>query len=322
MLNDEDKKNWRPTASLQNLQKRAAILAKIRHFFAERSILEVETPLLCQFGVTDPYIQSFAVPAQDGVRYLQTSPEYAMKRLLAADSGSIYQICKAFRVEENGQWHNSEFSILEWYRIDFNHHDLMQEVAEFLKSVLDFRPAKYFRYAELFQRYLSLDIFTISDNQLREKIHSLGWLQTPLEKLDRDTCLQLLMTHAIEPHLGQEQPAFVYDFPASQAALARINLSTPPVAERFELYIQGLEIANGFHELKNAEEQKHRFLQNQNVRRKDQTPVLDIDTYFIAALKHGLPDCAGVALGLDRLMMLAGKTDHIQNVLAFSWERS
>lgn len=320
---NKSKTTWEPSASIANLKLRAKILSRIREFFAERSILEVETPLLCQYGVTDPYIQSFQVKTEESeMRYLQTSPEYAMKRLLAAGCGSIYQIGKAFRIEENGQQHNSEFSILEWYRIDFDHHDLMNEIEDFLKFVLGFSTTQRFRYTELFQRYLSIDIETISLIDLQERIRIAGWLQCPSEGLDRNTCLQVLMSHAIEQHLGYEEPMFIYDFPASQAALSRLNPNNPAVAERFELHIAGVEIANGFHELKDATEQKQRFLHNQAMRQANNDLVPAIDTYLLAALEHGLPNCAGVALGIDRLMMIAAKTANIQDILSFSWDRS
>lgn len=313
--------SWKPTASIASLKLRAEILKKIRHFFAERNILEVETPLLCHHGVTDPYIQSLMVKTEESQsRYLQTSPEYAMKRLLSAGSGSIYQICKAFRDEEIGLMHNPEFSILEWYRIGFDHHNLMNEMAEFLKAILNYSTTQRFTYAQLFKQYLAFDVEKISIQDLQKYIDQAGWLQKDCTTLDRDTCLQILMSYAIEPRLGIEHPTFVYDFPASQAALARINPQNPQYAERFELYIEGVEIANGFHELQNADEQRQRFLHNQLIRQNNKSNIPAIDNFFLAALEHGLPDCAGVALGIDRLMMIAAKSKNIKEVLSFNWE--
>lgn len=315
--------DWQPNASLANLRLRAEILQKIRQFFADRAVLEVDTATLGQYTITDQHISSLTVHTpRDGVYYLQTSPEYAMKRLLAAGSGCIYQICKAFRADETGHRHNPEFTMLEWYRLGFDHHQLMDEVDALLKVILKTPIAQRMAYATLFERYLNLDIHNCQDDVLRERIQQAGWMNAPGEQLDRDTCLQLLMSHAIEPHLGVDAPLFVYDFPSTQAALARLSKKNPPVAERFELYIQGIEIANGFHELADVVEQKNRFLKDQQRREKRGETIPLIDPRFLAALQHGLPHCSGVALGIDRLIMLAADASRIQEVIAFSWERS
>jgi len=315
--------DWQPNAPLINLRLRASVLARIRQFFADREVMEVETPALSQFTVTDRHIASLTVVTpNDGHYYLQTSPEYAMKRLLAAGSGCIYQICKAFRANEEGQRHNPEFTMLEWYRIGFDHHRLMNEIDDFLQHVLKMPPTQRMSYAQLFQHYLHLDIFYSPDEVLRNCIQQAGWMNAPVERLDRDTCLQLLMSHAIEPQLGFDAPLFVYDFPSSQAALARLSHTQPCVAERFELYIQGIEIANGFHELTDADEQKQRFLRDQVKRREHNQPIPNIDPRFLAALENGLPDCAGVALGIDRLIMLAAQARHIDEIISFNWRRS
>ncbi len=317
-----DSKDWRPNATLANLKLRAKILGQIRRFFAERQVMEVETPALGRFTITDRHIISLAVPTPgDGHYYLQTSPEYAMKRLLAAGSGCIYQICKAFRAAEKGSRHNPEFTMLEWYRLGFNHQQLMDEIDTLLRTILNTPPAQRVTYNELFQLHFNLNIHTSTDHQLRQHIHLAGWMKET-GQLDRDTCLQLMMSHGIEPHLGFEAPLFVYDFPASQAALARLSKTQPPVAERFELYIQGYEVANGFHELTDPVEQEQRFLQDQHQRRQSGEAVLPMDPRLLSALQHGLPDCAGVALGIDRLMLLAASAGHIEEVLAFAWDRS
>ncbi len=315
--------DWLPNAPLSNLRLRAKILAQIRQFFSDRQVMEVETPVLGQFTITDRHIGSLSVPTPDGRDYyLQTSPEYAMKRLLAAGCGCIYQICKAFRAAENGQKHNPEFTMLEWYRVGFNHHQLMNEINSLLQTILKTPPAKSITYAKLFDQYLKINIFSCTENELRSHIKNQGWMDLGVNELDHDSCLQLLMSHAIEPNLGFDAPLFVYDFPTTQAALARLSNTDPQVAERFELYIQGIEIANGFHELTDSNEQEQRFLNDQQQRQQRGEAVPVVDSRFLAALKHGLPDCAGVALGVDRLVMLAAQAKHIDEVIAFSWARS
>ena len=287
---------------------RARLYQAIRQFFAERNVLEVETPLLCEYTVTDPHIHSFSVPVGNKHYYLQTSPEYAMKRLLANGSGSIYQITKSFRQGEAGKKHHPEFSMLEWYRVGFNHHDLMDELDALLQATINAKPAEKITYRDLFLKYANVDPF--SDNNF-QAIFSDNNINATVDA-DKDTCLDILLSHCIEPHLGFEKPLFVHDFPASQAALAKMNKG---VAERFELYINGLEIANGFHELTDASEQEKRFQENQAMRRAQHKFVPDIDVDLIKALKKGLPDCAGVAVGLDRLLMVLAQVNEIRAVL-------
>jgi len=319
-------KQWQPSACLAILQQRAAILRTIREFFAIRGVMEVETPLMCHTSVTDPFIQSipayFQAPHQTvpTCYYLQTSPEYAMKRLLAAGSGPIYQITKAFRQGEVGQYHNPEFTMMEWYRPGFDHHALMDEMDALLQLILKKPAAERKSYAELFQSHLQLDPHHAALAELKAcaEHHELS---VAMDIYDRDTWLNLLMTHVIEPRIGLEKPLFVYDFPASQAALARIQASNPPVASRFEVYFRGLELANGFHELQDAKEQRLRFEKNNQERIAQGLPTLALDHYFLAALEHGLPDCAGVALGIDRLVMLATHSESIQEVLSFDFAR-
>jgi lysyl-tRNA synthetase class 2 len=324
LKNKEIRENipWQPSASREMLTIRATLLQKIREFFAARHILEVETPLLCSASVTDPYIQSISVLAHDHppYYYLQTSPEYAMKRLLAAGSGPIYQISKAFRRGEVGHIHNPEFSMLEWYRLDYDHHDLMNEMDAFLQAAIQALPAERKTYAELFQHFLNIDphFATIADLAACAAQQHISLAST---NFDRDGWLDILLTHCIEPQLGTERPFFIYDFPASQAALARIVSGHPPTASRFEVYYKGMELANGFHELQNATEQRRRFEKNCAAREKLNLAAIPIDEYFLHALSHGLPNCAGVALGIDRLLFAATAAKHIREVISFDWER-
>ena len=305
--------NWQPSAAISELQNRATTINGIRAFFAERNVLEVETPLMCRTSVTDPFIESIpahyqAHPEQKPQQcYLQTSPEYAMKRLLAAGSGSIFQICKAFRQGEIGHHHNPEFTMLEWYRTDFNHLQLMDEVDALLQRLLQTSPADKISYQSLFQTKLGINIHEATLKTLQQCAVAHG-INVQEEITDCDTWLTLLLTHCIEPELGMDRPCFIYNFPASQAALARINHGTPPTAARFEVYYQGMELANGFHELQSADEQRERFEKNNLAREALKLKTMPIDQLFLSGLAAGLPDCSGVALGVDRLVMLASHT--------------
>lgn len=316
--------SWQPAADLDMLRNRAALLQRVRDFFAERQVLEVETPLLCSAGVTDPAIEPLTVERGSSLsapRYLQTSPEYAMKRLLAADIGPIYQLARAFRDGEAGQRHNPEFTLLEWYRPGFDQHQLMREVAELVLSCVGDKPVQYVAYRELFLAELGLDPLTASlaDLQLRARQE----LDVGAMSGDRDMWLDLLMSHLVEPRLATRGLCFVYDYPASQAALSRIvEQDGQLLGQRFELYADGLELANGYFELTDPAEQRRRFLAD-NVRRRDQGQVeRPVDEYLIAALQAGMPQCSGVALGFDRLLMLASGSEDIRQVLAFDWARS
>ena len=319
--------HWQPTAPLPHLRLRADILQQIRHFFKIRQVLEVETPLMCHTSVTDPFIQSIPAlfqshPNHDPTPYyLQTSPEFAMKRLLAAGSGSIFQLCKAFRQGEVGHLHNPEFTLLEWYRLGFSHHDLMNEMDELLQLILHTEKADRITYADLFRTHLQIDAHQASLAALSTCANQ-RQIAVASTITDRDTWLNLLMTHCIEPVLGQDRPCFIYDFPASQAALAKLLPGDPRLAARFEVYVKGIELANGFHELQDALEQRRRFEQNQHMRQEMGLPDIPIDQPFLAALAHGLPDCAGVALGIDRLIMLATGSEQISQVLSFDFSNS
>lgn len=308
---------WQPSISLEALHARATLLHRIRQFFADRKVLEVQTPLLAQASVTDPHIQSISAvvktDSKESVMYLQTSPEYAMKRLLAAGSGSIYQISKTFRQGDLGQRHQPEFTLLEWYRVGFDHHDLMDEMDALLQCILQTQAAERLTYANAFVAQIALNPHVASDDDLinyaKQHINFNGELP------NRNAWLDLLFTHCIEPHLGHDRPVFLYDFPISLAALAKIRAENPPVASRFEVYFKGIELANGFHELQDAAEQRVRFEKDLIYRQQQNLPPIPIDELFLAALHHGLPDCAGVALGVDRLMMLVLNQKAIKDVM-------
>jgi len=312
------------------LRLRARLLTQIRAFFAARDVLEVDTPALSRAAVTDPQLHSFAVryngpgEANGQTHYLHTSPEFPMKRLLAAGSGDIYQLAKVFRDKEAGRHHNPEFTLLEWYRIGFNQHQLMDEVATLVTELLGSRLSKkteYLSYREVFQDYLQLDPHQATVEQLIACAEQQGLAKPPgMPPDESDPWLHLLLSHCIEPQLGRAQLTFIYDYPASQAALARIRPGNPPVAERFELYVNGIELANGFYELNDAGEQRRRFDDDNAHRQKERLAPMPIDERLLDALADGLPDCAGVALGFERLLMLAAGKSSLQDVLAFPFE--
>jgi lysyl-tRNA synthetase class 2 len=313
---------------------RARLLANLRAFFASRDVLEVETPLLSQAATTDPNIHSmqssYVGPgaAQGLPLYLHTSPEFAMKRLLAAGSGPIYQVCKVFRQGEMGRLHNPEFTMVEWYRPGYSYHDLMDEVeqlaTDLLADYLQLQNSERLTYGEAFRRYAGgIDAYNATPGELLACLRQFEIIQIPASiQQDRDALLDLLLTHIVEPKLGQQRLTFIYDYPPSQAALARIRAGSPPVAERFELYLQGMELANGFHELIESAEQLNRFEQDLVRRSQNGSPQVPIDQRFLAALEYGLPDCSGVALGFDRLCMVALGVDKIDEVLSFSLPRA
>jgi lysyl-tRNA synthetase class 2 len=323
------KMNWQPSADIQQLRQRAKILQDIRQFFVERGLLEVETPALSQAGVTDIHLHCFKTnfvgPQISTVKsanlsvplYLQTSPEFHMKRLLSAGSGSIFQISKSFRNEESGRFHNPEFTLLEWYRVAFDHFLLMDEMDQLLQLILNCKSARRCSYQQAFIEVLNVDPLAASIAELKQSGVHLNLGEVLSEEVDRDTILQLLFCIAIEPVIAEQQPCFIYNFPASQAALARISPLDSRVAERFEVYFQGIELANGFHELNDAQEQLIRFKEDNRLRSLKGLEQMPIDNNFIASLKM-LPDCAGVALGIDRLVMLATGQAHIDSVISFS----
>lgn len=319
---------WQPSASIESLKARAHIIKSIRDFFFKRDVLEVETPSLCQASVTDIHLVSFNTHfvgpgfATGLPLYLQTSPEFAMKRLLAAGSGAIYQISKAFRNEEAGRHHNPEFTMLEWYRPGFNATDLMDEIDALMKAVLHCEHAERISYRKAFLTYLKCDPLSADLTELRSLAIAQGFEHIAAKETDKDTLLQLLFCMCIEPQIGQDKPCFVYHFPASQAALAKLNPNDNRIAERFELYYQGVELANGFDELTDVKEQRQRFTEDNEKRKQLGLDEVTIDERFLAAIESGLPQCSGVALGIDRLIMIALKARSIKEVLAFDVERA
>ncbi len=317
-----------PTASLKHLRLRARVLEQIRAFFKARDVLEVDTPILALAPVTDPHIQALKTRislfgAQDF--YLQTSPEYYLKRLLAAYPISVYQLGKVFRDDECGRHHAPEFTMLEWYRLGLDDHALMEEMQalfQLLWSALHDAPLSFEKlsYKQAFVRYLAINPHQVSLTALqalvREKVGEIPHLSTP----DRDTCLQLLMSMVIEPALAHlPGPVFIYDFPATQAALAQLRQDAEgdAVAGRFEVYWRGLELANGYHELSDATLQAQRFESDLAKRQALNLPAVPIDQKLLAALQSGLPACAGVALGFERLLMILSGATHIEAVSAF-----
>ncbi len=318
--------NWQPSASLKTLAARADLLATLRQFFTARHVLEVETPLLAKYSVTDPYMDVLMAdnPVGEKHRYfLQTSPEYAMKRLLAAGSGPIYQISKAFRKGEAGGRHNPEFTMLEWYRPGFDHYQLMDEVEALVSQVLN--TEKVFErvtYRELFLNTFSVDPHTSDCEAIRAIANQ--HLDVQMNSEQKDDWLNLLLAEIIEPTLGIEMPVFIMNYPASQSALAKLEVDKNgiEVAQRFELYFQGVELANGYFELTDAEEQKKRFEKDHQIRQVLSAPGVKADQFLLAAMEQGLPSCAGVALGVDRLLMLSQGLASITEAISFSIDRA
>jgi lysyl-tRNA synthetase class 2 len=299
---------------LRALKARADVLATLRAFFAARGVLEVETPLLSRSTVTDPALSPLAC----GERWLQTSPEYAMKRLLAAGSGPVFQVCKAFRSGEAGPRHNPEFTLLEWYRPGFSLRELIDEVAELVLQLLGDKPVEILSYRELFRRELDLDPHLAQPPELeacaRQHLDYGGGAES------RDTWLDLLLSHVLEPRL--QGLVFVHDYPASQAALARLRRDGDvEVAERFELFVDGVELANGYRELTDPVEQRRRFEADNAVLAARGEAPRPLDEWLLAALESGLPECAGVALGLDRLLMAKLGVSDIGGVIPLDWSR-
>lgn len=295
------------------------MLDKIRAFFRHAGVLEVETPVLWPTVGTDPHLDCFSVDGGACTLYLQSSPELAMKRLLAAGSGSIFQICKAFRRGEIGRLHNPEFTLLEWYRVGFDLSQLMDEVACLLEELLTpyIQGRLYFTYEEIFQRYLGIS-WQAPLPHFKRQAKALGLIEAAVVcGQDRGLWLDFLFSHAIQPQLPKQTLVFVYDFPAAMAAMARLKPEDPCVAERFEVFVDSVELANGYRELTDPVEQRARFEADLAQRRRAGMPLPPVDEAFLAALEAGLPDCAGVALGVDRVLMLAQGCSEISDILAF-----
>jgi lysyl-tRNA synthetase class 2 len=303
----------------------------VRAFFANRGVLEVETPVLSRAAATDPHLRSIPtipidVPGGAQTLYLHTSPEFPMKRLLAEGAGSIYQICHVFRAGESGSRHNPEFTLLEWYRPGFDHHALMREVADLVLEVLAghvaLGPIEKLTYGEAFQRFAGIDPHRATGAELANLAGERGIDVAGVAVDEVDTWRDLILTHLVEPHLGDGRLTLLFDYPASQAALACIRPGDPPLASRFELYLAGIELANGFHELVDAGEQRARFQRDNAERERLRLPTVPIDERLLDALTHGLPACAGVALGIDRLVMLAAGARSLRDVIAFPIARA
>ena len=308
---------------IEIIKGRARIVSDIRHFFSQRHVLEVDTPILSRAAPTAPYLESFKtefIPMgsiDKASYYLQTSPEFAMKVLLAGGSGSIYQIAKVFRNGERGRLHSPEFTMLEWYRPELNLGELMDEVAALLQTITSYSESVRFSYKEVFSQYLNINILVCSKDELQKlAIKKLPSFSGDFY-LDRDGWLELLMSQVIEPELASlKKPVFIYNFPASQAQLAKVKLDNDgeQVAARFELYAGGLEVANGYDELLDAKELRKRFEYDNQQRLKLGKAEMPIDEKLLAAMDLGLPPCTGVALGLDRLLMLAMNKESIDCV--------
>ncbi len=311
--------SWRPACSLEAIRRRAGLLAEIRCYFAEQGVLEVETPLLSPSVAPDPQIDFFALQYRNQACYLQTSPEFAMKRLLAAGSGSIYQICKAFRKGEKGRLHNPEFTLLEWYRVGFDLPQLMNDVAKLLRRLLGatVELVEFLHYPQIFRQEVGVE-WDAPIEEFSALAETLGLAEgTDLCGNDRILWLDFLFSHVVQPRLPSDRLVFVDDYPASLAALARLKPENKKLAERFEVFFNSLELANGYRELTDPYQQRQRFLADLETRRRWNLPVPPLDELFLEALESGLPECSGVAVGLDRVLMLALGKNSIREVMAF-----
>jgi lysyl-tRNA synthetase class 2 len=327
--------SWRPTATRRMLEHRAQLLARCRKFFAARGVLEVDTPVVVNAAVTDVHIHSARVQLNEATSissgpgttrpfFLHSSPEYAMKRLLASGSGDIYQICHVVRGYERGRQHNAEFTLIEWYRQGFTITELMTEVEALVRDLVGAMAlslaSERLSYRDAFIRELQLDPFIATESQLAGAASKIGF--SGAGHAARDELLELLMGTLVGPHLGHAALTFVHSFPASQAALARLDPEDPQAALRFELYCEGIELANGFQELASAAEQRARFERDNEERRHRGLPTVALDERLLGALEAGLPECAGVAIGFDRTLMVAATAQSIDEVLAFPTERA
>lgn len=316
---------WQPSASIDALKQRHQLLQRLRAFFEARGVWEVETPMLSRASAVDLQLAAMSVQVSpETTGYLHTSPEFPLKRLLAAGSGSIFQISKVFRQDECGQRHNPEFTMLEWYRVGFTLPDLMAETDVFLQTLLGTPSAEVVTWQALFEQWAGVNPHTAKADTLWQRARDTGlWTESQPSAWSEDDWLDWIFVKAIEPTLGHERPLFVTDFPAKQAALAKTReVDGLEVASRFEVYIQGLELANGYDELTDAKELRRRMTQDNAHRAAVGKPVLPIDENLLAAMTHGLPPCAGIALGVDRLVMLALSANHIEDVLSFDWARA
>jgi len=300
----------------EKIHQRNKLFKQIREFFEQKNVSEVDTSLLAEYSVTDPYMSAFSAISPSGKHqgFLQTSPEYAMKKLLCAGSGDIYQLSKMFRADEKGAIHANEFTMLEWYRTDFDHHQLIQEICQLINKIIGKKEVEILSYQQVFWSKLSIDPFAVTLDKLRQKTADL--LGDIPNKLLFDNYLSLLFSEKIEPSFNPNKITIVHSFPENQASLAKTRMENGLViADRFEVYLAGMELANGFNELTDVEQQYQRFEQDNKIRKQLGLTEMEIDPDFIRALKNGLPDCAGVALGLDRLLMIKLEKDDINDVI-------
>lgn len=320
-------RDFEPTANWQRLRLRAELLARTRAFFARHAFTEVETPLLSADTVVDRFLEPVGVDLQAGSggprrMWLQTSPEFGMKRLMAAGGTAIYQITRAFRAGESGPLHNPEFTIVEWYRRGDSMQAGMELLSRLSESLLGLGSAERVSYAEAFRAHVGIDPLTAEVAQLADIARRRGL--NPSESFataDRDQWLNLLLAELVEPHLGKSRPTILYHYPASQAALAQV-CGSPAVAERFELYVRGVELANGYHELNDPNVLRERSRAANAQRAAEGHAVLPEESRLLAAMEYGLPDCTGVALGFDRVAMLAAGAENLAEVLAFPITRA
>ena len=326
-----------PTASIDDLQRRAEIVGKLRAFFDDLGFFEVETPLLSHDTIVDRYIDPVSIPKialtgcaddSDVRMWLQTSPEFSMKRLVAAGAKAIYQVSKCFRKGEKGIAHNPEFTMLEWYRVGDDFQSGMQLLAELVELVLQRPKTSLLSYREAFLQYASLDPFEASIQQMKDVLqeNEIAFVDygsgVEVDSSRRDSWLNLILSEVVQQHLGNDQPVIIYDWPASQSALAIVRPEDFPVAERFEIYVDGVELANGYHELLDSDELARRSSINNQGRLKDGSCLLPEDSRLLGSMRSGLPQCAGVALGVDRLVMLATGAKTIDEVVAFPIDRA
>ncbi|NVJ62151.1 MAG: EF-P lysine aminoacylase GenX [Gammaproteobacteria bacterium] len=307
---------WRPSCSIQLLKYRAQVFKKIREFFSERQVLEVDTPALMSCTVTDPYMNALSVELFEKSYFLQTSPEYAMKRLLASGCGDIYQLSKNYRADERGNNHQPEFTMLEWYRTGWGVTKLMDEVFALVNQISGLEQRQDVTYQQCFEQFLNVNPHTLLLDEAKELAE--GRLGKLPEDLVLDDYLSLLFATQIEPNLGKEAVVFVRDFPASQAALAKLN-DDAITAARFECYCEGIELANGFDELTDSSLQRERFKKDNQMRKQMGKPLIELDELFLQSLNSGLPNCSGVALGVDRLIMIATGKKDIRQVVPFAF---
>jgi len=320
--------NWKPTVAPGVLERRAQMLRLAREFFATRSIIEVETPTLTNSGVSDPHIASLTARLKvrgERTYFLQTSPEYAMKRLLASGAPDIYQICKVFRDQEIGHLHQPEFTMVEWYRHGATLDDMIEETCAFIIEVSETPslPVEKYRYRDIFLDTCHVDPLEADIDHLADCAGRMIDTMTPdlRQRLgaDRNAWLDLLMSHVVVPGLASDRLLAIHHFPADQAALARLDPAKPELAERFEIFLNGIELANGYRELTDAAEQRRRFNADLDRRRTAALPMMEPDQALLAALDFGLPECSGVAIGFDRLVMTACNLKHIDQAISFAF---